>query len=204
MKIPRYNYIAIFGQKNNGKSTFAELLQQALHSHCRYSVSSLAKPLKEVVNDIFGVSSSLYKNSPNPPPGWNRTMRECLQWLGDGARQFDPNIWTTTFFANHGPATICDDGRYKSDFDSFKEWGGFNVLIVNPKELVTNASHPSESWIGEQAFFNLALQTSHDPSTVYDYSPYDVWDKVIINNGTVSDLALEASALAVELIAKWG
>lgn len=122
--------VSIFGQKNVGKGVLADRIS------LRYGhgVLAFAGPVKKTVSDVFGVSLEFieeWKNRPEPPPGWLKTMRECLIFVGDGLRQFDPDVYARLALSCQLPSVITD-GRYFNEAAFARSRGGVCILLARP------------------------------------------------------------------------
>lgn len=136
--------IGLAGQKQNGKDTLADYLMTRMRFWER---RAWADGLKKTVCEVFGVSLEFieeWKENPEPPPGWNMTMRKCLQFVGDGMRQIKGNCWLEYTTRDRKNDTIITDGRYWNEFAKVKELGGINILVFRPGFL-NHIDHPSES-----------------------------------------------------------
>lgn len=87
--------IGITGYKRSGKDTLADYL-----TNLGFIKISFADKLREICSDLFNVSMDYFidddkKDTPLASLN-NKTPRELLIHVGQGMRDFDPNIWITT------------------------------------------------------------------------------------------------------------
>lgn len=187
-------FIAIFGQKGNGKSEIAKILRSYFP---HYMVTGFAHTIKHHLCQMTGISMNdleKYKNDPNPSPGWTKNVRTVLQWLGEGMREHTyREVWINA--TTNMKAAIIQDGRYENEAKAIKAKGGVNILVVRPDKYVHNAAHPSESWVGDVA---LAYRATIGPLGYFGdsieymdkwYNEYrQLFDFVIWNDGTIDQL----------------
>jgi hypothetical protein len=145
--------IGIFGQKEMGKSTLAKLIQKRLNEQYKWAfLHAFADPVKDQVCNLFGIPRDkidLIKNETLP--GCSTTIREMMQWIGQGARERMPGIWINKLverIRSHHPRTISivQDGRYLDEAEAIKKLNGVNIIIWRPSK-VNWEEHQSESQI---------------------------------------------------------
>lgn len=153
--------IGIFGQMHNGKTTLAKKLLYHMNDAIRmrmtelqipnvFQINSFAKAVKEMVCKKYDITMGIieeWKNKDEKYPGWNCTMRECLQREGNQAREVYPSVWIDKIISNPYPM-IIDDGRYENEANAIANRKGYNILIVR-EGYVNDSQHPSEKWIGD-------------------------------------------------------
>lgn len=135
--------ITVGHQKHNGKSHVARILSAVFG----LPIGAFAAPGKLMVADLFGMNLEeidFWKNQPVPPPGWDKTMREALQYFLNGARTFKPTIWLDKALASDHQ--VIEDMRYYNDLEVSAARGGFNLFVVRPGfENNDLSAHISES-----------------------------------------------------------
>lgn len=181
--------IGIFGQMENGKTTFARMI----HEDIGLLIKGFAVPVKQLVCEYFGVSMAdieHMKSSPVKLPGWNVTMREALQIVGNNLRDIKSRVWIDK--AIESPC-IIDDGRYENEAKAIRDVGGYNILIIRPDKL-NESNHPSETWVGSMA--RLALKRHTEKLTEVSFTDIEesvygasVFNSLILNAGTENELA---------------
>ena len=200
--------IGLAGQKQNGKDTLADYL---LERHfVKWDRRAWADGLKKTVSEVFGVSLAFieeWKENPEPPPGWNMTMRKCLQFVGDGMRQIKSDCWLEYTTRDRRGSTLITDGRYINELAKTKELGGVNILVFRPG-FINDIDHPSESqlrpivefyermkWEGEVVKLTREQSRKEAVPEGTDYIDYVIW-----NDGDVEDLHTKVDDLVLALL----
>lgn len=143
--------IACSGQAQNGKDTVADRLCAKLNEQnpaVPWTRAAFASNVKKVYCDTFGVDMAFveeWKVKNEIPPGFEMTVRQALQFIGDGFRKIRSTIWLDLTFRDKGKK-IISDGRYVNEFTRVKAEGGFNILIGRPDKL-NNDPNGSEAQI---------------------------------------------------------
>tara|TARA_Y100000034_G_scaffold117749_1_gene157546 strand:+ start:5428 stop:6075 length:648 start_codon:yes stop_codon:yes gene_type:complete len=128
--------IGIAGQMQNGKDTIADYLAEEI-GWDRYA---FATGVKEVYCEAFGVNLAFieeWKTKPETPPGFGMTVRQGLQFIGDGFRKIVPTIWVDRCFKElvaKGP-TVLSDVRYMNEAKAIsqrKNDFGLTILVWRP------------------------------------------------------------------------
>lgn len=159
--------IGIAGPKQHGKSTLANLIENAPYERTqrtfgRVGVELFAGPLKRMVRrllgEIPGVDSSIalqcvdgwMKEVPLPVisrEGSPITTRMLLQYMGsEGARAIAPDFWVRMFasrmdkLAAVHDTLIIPDVRFVEEADFIRQNGGIIVRVIDPRKLPDPAS----------------------------------------------------------------
>lgn len=185
--------IGLAAQAQMGKDTTADRIHSQL-SDWGFVRSAFALKVKETFCDTFGVTMEFvekWKVVNEPPPGFSMTVRKALQFIGDGFRQIQPNIWLDLAFRDRKDK-ILSDVRYVNEFVRVKEEGGLNILIGRPDRL-NDDSNGSEAQIRpfvewclvylppDRKFVNLAnkeisaVEGKADWETVSQALTYEKW-----------------------------
>jgi hypothetical protein len=145
--------IGVAGQAQMGKDTLADRLQfklnkwdnttleervQELEHEDIWQRRAFAANVKKVFCETFGVDLDFvekWKTVPESPPGFDMTVRQALQFIGDGFRKIRPTIWLDLVFRDKSRPIILSDVRYVNEFLRVKEEGGMNVLVGRPDKL---------------------------------------------------------------------
>jgi len=156
----------ISGKARSGKDTFYELIRNEVDHSKRLAFGDF---VKDVAYSI----------------GWDGQKddkgRDFLQWLGDGAREYNLNVWTNKMIAQIEKLSSL---RNFYTIDNF---------------FITDVRYPNEITELEQRFpvvkirverpgydSGLTLeQLQHPSETALD--DYKGWDYVVINDGTLED-----------------
>lgn len=142
--------IGIAGQLASGKDTVADYLAKKLKGRADnpWKRIGFAHAVKKVFMDTFQVSWDFieqWKRKDEAPPGFDMNIRKSLQFIGDGFRKIQSDIWIQTAFREDIPK-IISDVRYLNEARAIKEHGGLNVLVWR-QGYENNDPNPSESQI---------------------------------------------------------
>lgn len=143
--------IGVAGQAQMGKDTLADELQILLNQadQCvNWTRFAFATSVKRVFMETFGVDAEFvekWKVRPEIPEGFSMPVRQSLQFIGDGFRQIQSNIWLDLAFREK-VAKIISDVRYVNEFRRVKKEGGLNILVGRPEKLNSDPNR-SESEI---------------------------------------------------------
>lgn len=140
--------ICVAGQCQNGKDTLADYLYEKLKDKHDFVRNSFAKGVKDIFCNAFGVDLAFidkWKVIDEPPPGLDMPVRKCLQFIGDGFRQMQGNIWVQQLL-NQDKDAIVADGRYINELTCVKENNGINILVWRPG-YENDDPNPSEAQI---------------------------------------------------------
>lgn len=146
------NIIGIGGQLGSGKDTLADYLAGTLNKRYKCGLIwqriGFAHAVKKVFMDSFDVTWNFieeWKRKPEAPPGFDKNIRQSLQFIGDGFRQIKSNIWIETAFRQDVPKVISDV-RYLNEAQAIREHGGVTVLVWR-SGYENNDPNPSEAQI---------------------------------------------------------
>lgn len=143
--------IGVAGQAQMGKDTLSDYLVKLLNEPYRaeyWTRTAFARGVKKVFGETFDRSFNFieeWKVKPEPPPGFEMSVRKSLQFIGDGFRQIRPSIWIDLALRGDEPR-IISDVRYINEFRRIHEEGGLNIL-VGRTEKINDDPNPSESQI---------------------------------------------------------
>ena len=211
--------VAFGGQLACGKDTVADYLAKVLNREIpnkpvpfQDAVSdiwervALASAVKKVFMDTFHVDMEFiekWKRIDEAPPGFLKPVRQCLQFIGDGFRGIQDQIWIDLAFREE-KNRIVSDMRYLNEIIKVKGIGGVTVLIWRPG-FENNDPNGSEAQIrplvdffaelGCEGLVNPAIRAARCelPECA------DLIDVFLINEGTVEDLYTKVD----NLIAPW-
>ena len=205
--------IGVAGQAQMGKDTLADHLALKLNegggpevnddhpSLAMWKRRAFAYNVKKVYADTFGVDFDFiekWKTNPEPPPGFDMTVRQSLQFIGDGFRKILSTIWLDLAFRDKTSPIIISDVRYINEFLRVKAEGGFNVLVGRPDKLNDDPNgseaqiRPYIEW-SLAAFGNKRFVTGEEIRRAVEASRYDAkmppehmekFDAFILNDGT--------------------
>lgn len=138
-------FICVAGQMRSGKNVTGEYICGKRD----FAPASFAKPVKEIYCRTFGVDMDFvekWKVRDEPPPGFKKTVRQSLQFIGDGFREINSNVWVDYAFNNNPEMSCYMDGRYLNEISRVRAEGGVNILIWRPK-YENNDTNQSEAQI---------------------------------------------------------
>lgn len=174
--------IGIHGRARSGKDTLASFLVD----HHGFHRIGLADPLRRFVGDITGLSEEQLMDGAvkeEPIPWLNdKSPRYLMQTLGTewGRALVSDGVWLAVAHAKIEAArkagfagVVIPDIRFDNEAEWVNEMGGEVVHLVRPGAVQVNA-HASENGIADH---------------LVEY--------LIVNNGTLGDLAKDAEFLAV-------
>lgn len=176
--------ICISGKAQNGKDTLAKILNNELsHRGYRVLITHYGDLVKYICKAFFGWDGEK-----------NEYGRYLMQYVGtDLVRQKRPSFWVDfvmsvlTMFQDKWDYVLIPDCRFPNELSCVSECG-FPMCHIRIKR--TNFTSPLTS-----------TQQSHPSETSLDDTVPDI---LILNNGTLSDLASKASDIVSEIIADFG
>jgi hypothetical protein len=167
--------------------------------------ASFAKPVKEIYCRAFSVDMDFvekWKVIDEPPPGFEKTVRQSLQFIGDGFRSINPNVWVDYAFNNNPEKSCYMDGRYLNELSRVRLEGGANILLWRPRHE-NNDSNQSEAqvkplveWYAERRIEGEVgmLDRSSAPKGC------ELVDFFLINEGDIASLYRKIDRLVVPKI----
>lgn len=189
--------IGIAGQKQNGKDTLADYifgqLKKCEEFKLNFERAAFAFNVKKVFSETFDVSYEFiedWKVKSEPPPGFDITVREALQFIGDGFRKIKSSIWIDLMF-RYNENKIISDVRYLNEAHRIVEEGGFNILIAHP-DRVNDDPNGSEAQIRPYAVWCLEnMSTSGfitNTASVNKPEHMDLFTCFVRNDKSIDDL----------------
>lgn len=170
--------IGVAGQAQNGKDTLSDRLAEQLNRNGKiWQRAAFAAAVKKVFCDAFGVDLEFvekWKTNPEPPPGFNVSVRKALQFIGDGFRNIQPNVWMNIAFRDKSEKIILSDVRYINEFSRIYHEGGLNILVARPG-MINYDDNESEAQIRPYAEWCLR-QFENFPEKVILLSELD-WER---------------------------
>ncbi len=130
--------IGVAGQMQAGKDSISDRLKISLEDTTvdKWDRFSFATPLKKIYCDSFNVDPQFieqWKTKDEYPPEMEKTVRQGLQFIGDGFREIMPRIWINKAFKqienSENQNFIISDVRYLNEARKIKEVGGLVILI---------------------------------------------------------------------------
>lgn len=182
--------IGIAGQHDNGKDELGRLLAARLGSH--WQKAAFAHKVKEVVCAAFGCSLSFiegWKRRADPPPGWSRPMRDLLQFVGDGLRQWKHDVWLPHVLRQRF-RVVCDL-RYLNEAEALRGAGHPVILVWRPG-FENDDPHPSESEL-------TSLRQEFVARGVRGPTGHPLVGYFVVNDGAPEDMLGQLSPLIEQL-----
>jgi len=190
-------FIALAGQANAGKSCLANYLCKAIPSlhpkfhNTTWHTGAFAKKVKDIFCDTFGVDHEFvekWKRIDTPPPGFDKTVRESLIFIGDGFRSMYSGVWIDNLLRTDKNLIVAD-GRYLNEMIAIRKKSGFNALIFRPgyeNEIQSKSEQELRPFTRE-----LKEGIVNDPEI-----PIDIF---VINNGSERYFHAKAAEMFREL-----
>lgn len=199
--------IAICGQMGTGKDTLANILTTRMEMDgVHFKRMAFADPIKKLICQQFEMSYNdieEWKRKAEPPPGFQRPVRDLLQHVGD-MRTFDPMLWVKKLLddmPSSGVAVITDV-RYENELEELRKRGAITVLVTSsqwPRYDNTETKHSSET--GFKALHErIAVMASQkkDAHSAFSRFPDLGIDYYVCNDSDMSKL----NAVAEDLLKK--
>jgi hypothetical protein len=128
-------HIVFSGQLANGKDVLADITKDILNGMGGplWKRSAFAGAVKDIYCHAFDVDRDFiekWKRNPEPPPGFLMNVRKSLQFIGDGFRAMQSEVWIN--LALRDEYLILSDGRYINEARAAKKLGGANILVWRP------------------------------------------------------------------------
>jgi hypothetical protein len=189
--------ISFGGQLACGKDTAADYLAEILDSN--WQRAALASAVKKVFMDTFQVDMEFiekWKRIKESPPGFSKPVRQSLQFIGDGFRQIQGNIWIDLAFREEIDR-IVSDVRYVNEIVKVKSINGIICLIWRPghENSDPNGSEaqikPYIDFFSENGKEGVVLGTEGGPEHA------EKVDLFLINDGTLEDFCKKVDDIVV-------
>lgn len=161
MLVHPYRIIGITGRKRHGKDSVARFLPP------EFVTFSLAKPVKDIAREIYGLSLSDTDGTTTDKerilPEWDLSPRQILQRIGtEMGRSIHPETWTRYVkrkmdkeFSVWGEVersilrgvrvAVITDVRFLNEADAVRSWGGVIWRVIRPGYDVQEDTHASET-----------------------------------------------------------
>lgn len=194
--------IGLAGQCRNGKDVAADYLGEKLG----WDRDAFAKNVKRVYCETFDVDLDFveeWKSNPEVPPGFDMNVRKGLQFIGDGFRKIQGNIWIELAFRNRTRPVIISDVRYVNELKKIRSVGGINVLIYRTGFL-NDDPNGSEAQIRPfvEYFVDQGFEGVFRPES--DVGEMNLVDVFLRNDGTLDDLYAKLDEIVLPYVhEKW-
>lgn len=196
------------GQKQNGKDVSADyimsVLQNKLNDSDNWERASFAKHLKKIYCETFGVDEAFveeWKTKSEIPPGFDKSVRESLTFIGDGFREIQEKIWIDLVFRDRNKSIVISDGRYINELLRVTQENGINILIYRPGFLNYD-ENKSESTLRPmvQWFLENGQEGSVDNLNNCPIEHAKNVNLFLKNDGTIEDLHEKIDAIVIPYI----
>lgn len=198
----------------NGKDTIANYLIEKFGNSWRRV--AFATGVKRVYVETFDKDYDFieeWKVKSESPDGFHKTVRQSLQFIGDGFREIKPDIWIELLFRKEKAPYIISDVRYLNEIRKVKQEGGLTILVWR-KGFENSDPNGSEAQV--KPIIDLFKQTDIDgpvPVDFFDkFMPIDApasaieaakfIDVFIRNNGTKEDLYSKLDEKVIPYVAQ--
>ncbi|MBK6414159.1 hypothetical protein [Sphingopyxis sp.] len=217
--------VVVHGQSSHGKDALANLIAEEFGPDHTFRCA-FADPLKAAAEVLIGIPKAVSYGSNDVKNTWTvygKTARHWLQWLGTniGRNGVSPLIWVDRLGAmaraSGKPLVVVSDGRFPNERLKFKDAlqseAVLNVLI-HRSAVKHLGKPPTAGWRLVSFLTNLPLvRRLVKPVVLMHESEAVIWraktdhlaaraklfDRVVMNNGTLDDLRYEAK-LIVEVL----
>lgn len=158
--------ILISGKAESGKDTIANFIMEMANVENVNIVTHIADIVKIIAKKDFG---------------WTGVKdvrgRALLQMIGDGGRQYNPDIWINHFLDlldsnKEAGLVIVPDVRYKNEVKKLLEWGDRNGIEV----ITVRVERPDHE--------NKLTAEQRENGSEVDLDDWGIWDVKIINDST--------------------
>lgn len=204
--------ISCGGQLGSGKDTVADHLAKRLNAMSSGEVWNrvgFAHAVKQVFMDTFQVDWDFietWKRKDEVPKGFNLPIRKSLQFIGDGFRQIQSDIWINMAFRKD-ENKIISDVRYYNEAKAVHDHRGVNILIWR-KGWENDDPNPSESQIKTTVDWFLKediqgiIEDFGVPEDTDTVKP-NLFDIFLRNNGTQEELFEKVDHLVPYIISRF-
>jgi len=200
----------ISAQLQSGKDVFGAALAKA----AKAVTVALASPVKEVAISMLGMPAAIAYGGEKERRAWKRyckdrpacpnethdactDAREWLQWVGTelGRLQIDENVWVHRLFErapSYATQTIVvTDARFRNELGLTAAVARENAKLEHPYRFVTvRLKRPG-----------MENSLEHASEKEQTEIPDSAFNEVVINDGTLQDLASKAQIIAKKHLA---
>lgn len=148
--------LAVYGKKGSGKTTLSDYVLQ----NYDYENVSFAKPLKEFVSNITGISMDILDGTDDQSrilketmvdPVFGKTPRQLLQDIGVHMRAYLGDFWIRIAIGkinrilSTGKNVVVSDLRFKNEYDALVSLDcKVNIIRINSNNVDMSDTHISE------------------------------------------------------------
>lgn len=163
--------VLISGKAESGKDTVAKIIENKVNNKFAVITPHIADKVKSIAKEDFGWDGIKDEKG-----------RALLQLIGDGGRQYNPNIWINYFleFLNNlkesSTLVLIPDVRYKNEVIKLVEWGNEKEIQV----FRVRVERPN--------YTNKLTKEQRKNSSETDLDNCGFWDFKVINDSTLENL----------------
>lgn len=163
--------VLISGKAESGKDTVAKIIENKVNNKFAIITPHIADKVKSIAKEDFGWDGIKDEKG-----------RALLQLIGDGGRQYNPNIWINHFleFLNNlkesNTLVLIPDVRYKNEVIKLVEWGNEKEIQV----FRVRVERPN--------YTNKLTEGQRKNSSETDLDNCGFWDFKVINDSTLENL----------------
>ena len=163
--------VLISGKAESGKDTVAKIIENKVNNKFAVITPHIADKVKSIAKEDFGWDGIKDEKG-----------RALLQLIGDGGRQYNPNIWINHFleFLNNlkesNTLVLIPDVRYKNEVIKLVEWGNEKEIQV----FRVRVERPN--------YTNKLNEEQRKNSSETDLDNRGFWDFKVINDSTLENL----------------
>ncbi len=201
-----YLTIATAGQIGNGKDVTSKYLCEKLNSSGikgQWTCKAFADAVKKVYMQTFNVDLEFiekWKRMPEVPPGFGKSVRDSLIFIGDNFRSIMPTVWIDIAFRDVKCNQVISDVRYLNEAEYIRSRGGLNILMWRPghENYIKN---PSEQEI--VPYINELRSRGKNLDCVMLDDKNFPFDMFLINDGCVLSLYNKLDELVIPQLLEW-
>ena len=198
--------IGAFSQLGMGKDTLCDYLCKKLNKTKKkeWKRSAFANAVKNTFCESFGFTREFveeWKRKEEKPEGFQLTVRQALQKIGDGFREVKKDIWIDIALKGNEKLVISD-GRYLNEAKKIRQRNGVNILIYRAGYLNSDPN-PSESTLKPilEHCNNIIPDGKIYHGTLVRYPDgLEDFDFFIRNDGTVEEFYKKIDKLLIPFI----
>lgn len=163
--------VLISGKAESGKDTVANLIKSKVGDEFKVITTHIADKVKSIAKLDFG---------------WDGVKdgqgRALLQLIGDGGRNYNPDIWINHFLSSlnglkeGNVLVLIPDVRYRNEVVKLKNWGISN----NVQTFTLRVDRPN--------YKNNLTKEQRSNSSETDLDNWNHWDFKISNDSTIENL----------------
>lgn len=197
--------ISFSAQLGMGKDVASDYLCPKLGGN--WQRGAFANAVKEVYCNAFNVDREFiekWKRNPEAPPGMLMNVRKSLQFIGDGFRQIQGDIWIDLALRDESKQLVLSDSRYINEARHAKRKGGINVVLYRPGFL-NDDLNPSESQI--KPIIEWCIKTQKEGPIVFTEdnladAPVGIeyYEYYLVNDGSLESLYSKLDRLLIPYV----